>query len=108
MGLTNNLGLLGCFFVLAPANRCRISHSAIQLGLFVDILNLSMKKILCVIGTRPEAIKMAPVILALQKESWAEVRVLATAQHRHMLDQVLNFFGIEPDIDLAPIRRSPR
>lgn len=59
-----------------------------------------MRKILCIIGTRPEAIKMAPVILALKKESWADVRVLATAQHRHMLDQVLSFFNIEPDIDL--------
>lgn len=59
-----------------------------------------MKKILTVIGTRPEAIKMAPVILALKKEPWANVRVLATAQHRQMLDQVNQFFGIEPDIDL--------
>ncbi|MFZ5698847.1 MAG: non-hydrolyzing UDP-N-acetylglucosamine 2-epimerase [Pseudomonadota bacterium] len=59
-----------------------------------------VSKILCVVGTRPEAIKMAPVILALKKEPWAEVRVLATAQHRHMLDQVLKFFDIEPDIDL--------
>ncbi|MEJ5023689.1 non-hydrolyzing UDP-N-acetylglucosamine 2-epimerase [Brucella anthropi] len=63
-----------------------------------------MKKVLCVVGTRPEAIKMAPVILGLQKESWAEVRVLATAQHRQMLDQVLNFFDIEPDIDLNIMR----
>lgn len=63
-----------------------------------------MKKILCVVGTRPEAIKMAPVILALKKEPWANVRVLATAQHRHMLDQVLSFFDIEPDIDLDIMR----
>lgn len=62
------------------------------------------KKLLCVVGTRPEAIKMAPVILALKNEPWANVRVLATAQHRHMLDQVLNFFGIEPDIDLDIMR----
>ena len=61
-------------------------------------------KIMCTVGTRPEAIKMAPVILALKKQPWAEVRVLATAQHRHMLDQVLNFFGIEPDIDLNIMR----
>lgn len=61
-------------------------------------------KVLCVVGTRPEAIKMAPVILALENEPWAEVRVLATAQHRHMLDQVLNFFGVEPDIDLDIMR----
>ncbi|ADC63062.1 non-hydrolyzing UDP-N-acetylglucosamine 2-epimerase [Allochromatium vinosum] len=65
-----------------------------------------MKKILCVIGTRPEAIKMAPVILALQNQSWAKVRVLATAQHRQMLDQVNNFFGIEPDIDLDIMRQN--
>jgi len=62
------------------------------------------KKILCVAGTRPEAIKMAPVILALKNESWADVRVLATAQHRQMLDQVMNFFGIEPDVDLNIMR----
>jgi UDP-N-acetylglucosamine 2-epimerase (non-hydrolysing) len=62
------------------------------------------KKIICVVGTRPEAIKMAPVILALKKEPWAEVRVLATAQHRHMLDQVLDVFGIKPDIDLDIMR----
>ncbi len=43
---------------------------------------------------------MAPVIIALKAKSWASVRVLATAQHRHMLDQVMSFFGIKPDIDL--------
>jgi UDP-N-acetylglucosamine 2-epimerase (non-hydrolysing) len=57
-------------------------------------------KIMCTVGTRPEAIKMAPVILALKQQAWAEVRVLATAQHRHMLDQVMTFFDIVPDIDL--------
>jgi len=62
------------------------------------------RKILCVAGTRPEAIKMAPVILALKQEPWAEVRVLATAQHRQMLDQVMQFFGIAPDIDLNIMR----
>ena len=50
------------------------------------------KRILAVVGTRPEAIKMAPVIRALRSEPWAEVRVLATAQHRQMLDQVLDAF----------------
>jgi UDP-N-acetylglucosamine 2-epimerase (non-hydrolysing) len=59
-----------------------------------------MKKIVCIVGTRPEAIKMAPVILALKKEPWVNVRVLATAQHRHMLDQVCQFFNITPDLDL--------
>jgi len=47
---------------------------------------------------------MAPVILALQSESWVDVRVLATAQHRHLLDQVLDFFGIKPHIDLNIMR----
>jgi UDP-N-acetylglucosamine 2-epimerase (non-hydrolysing) len=63
-----------------------------------------LKKILCTVGTRPEAIKMAPVILALQQETWAQVRVLATAQHRNLLDQVLKFFQIMPDIDLNIMR----
>jgi len=61
-------------------------------------------KIICTVGTRPEAIKMAPVILALKEQPWAEVKVLATAQHRNMLDQVLNFFDIKPDIDLNIMR----
>ena len=56
--------------------------------------------ILCIVGTRPEAIKMAPVILALKKKTWVNVRILATAQHRDILDQVLDLFGILPDIDL--------
>jgi UDP-N-acetylglucosamine 2-epimerase (non-hydrolysing) len=47
---------------------------------------------------------MAPVILALGHAPWARVRVLATAQHRHMLDQVLGLFGIEPDVDLDLMR----
>jgi len=62
------------------------------------------KKILVVVGTRPEAIKMAPVILALREEPWAEVTVLATAQHRQMLDQVMAAFEIKTDIDLNLMR----
>jgi UDP-N-acetylglucosamine 2-epimerase (non-hydrolysing) len=61
-------------------------------------------KILCAIGTRPEAIKMAPVIQALKKIPEIECRVLATAQHRNLLDQVLRVFDIEPDIDLDIMR----
>src|SRR4051794_34595274 len=57
-------------------------------------------RVLCVIGTRPEAIKMAPVVLALRQQPWACVRVLATAQHRDMLDQILPLFGITSHIDL--------
>lgn len=58
------------------------------------------RKIVCIVGTRPEAIKMAPVILRLKREPWAEVVVLATAQHRQMLDQVFALFGIKADVDL--------
>jgi UDP-N-acetylglucosamine 2-epimerase (non-hydrolysing) len=58
-------------------------------------------RILVVFGTRPEAIKMAPVVAALRDRSDAfTVRTCATAQHREMLDQVLAVFGIVPDIDL--------
>jgi UDP-N-acetylglucosamine 2-epimerase (non-hydrolysing) len=57
--------------------------------------------ILCVIGTRPEAIKMAPVVKALRAHpAGFAVTVVATAQHREMLDQILANFGIRPDIDL--------
>lgn len=63
-----------------------------------------IRKILCVVGTRPEAIKMAPIILALKKNPDFEVRVLATAQHRHLLDRVMEVFGIDPDIDLNIMR----
>jgi UDP-N-acetylglucosamine 2-epimerase (non-hydrolysing) len=63
-----------------------------------------VKTVLCVVGTRPEAVKMAPVILALRGEPWARARVLATAQHRRMLDQVLGLFGIAPDVDLDLMR----
>jgi len=62
------------------------------------------QRIIVVVGTRPEAIKMAPVYLAFKKEDRAEILLLATAQHRQMLDQVLSVFGIRPDIDLDIMR----
>lgn len=60
----------------------------------------SRKKIAVIFGTRPEAIKLAPVILALQADFRFECRVCVTAQHREMLDQVLEVFKIVPDHDL--------
>lgn len=63
-----------------------------------------MIKILVVIGTRPEAIKMAPVIRALKSGTYFTVKVCVTAQHREMLDQVLVLFGIKPDYDLNLMR----
>ena len=61
-------------------------------------------KVLTVFGTRPEAIKMAPVVLALQASTALESRVCVTAQHRQMLDQVLGLFKITPDYDLDLMR----
>lgn len=58
------------------------------------------RKVLCIVGTRPEAIKMAPVIKALQAERHIECQVLATAQHRGLLDQILDGFAITADLDL--------
>ena len=57
-------------------------------------------KILTVFGTRPEAIKMAPLALALMADQRFEAKVCVTAQHREMLDQVLELFDIQPDFDL--------
>jgi UDP-N-acetylglucosamine 2-epimerase (non-hydrolysing) len=59
-----------------------------------------MKKILCVFGTRPEAIKMAPLVKALELDKRFDAKVCVTAQHREMLDQVLELFDIKPDYDL--------
>ena len=60
-----------------------------------------MKKVLIVFGTRPEAIKMAPVVKAFQEATeFFKTKVCVTAQHREMLDQALNFFHITPDYDL--------
>ncbi|WP_082069255.1 non-hydrolyzing UDP-N-acetylglucosamine 2-epimerase [Pseudomonas sp. ES3-33] len=57
-------------------------------------------KTLCVFGTRPEAIKMAPLVLALASDDRFESKVCVTGQHREMLDQVLDLFGIKPEFDL--------
>jgi len=57
-------------------------------------------KIMTVFGTRPEGVKMAPIIKELQKRETIEQVVCITAQHREMLDQVINLFGIIPDYDL--------
>ena len=58
------------------------------------------KKISFIFGTRPEAIKLSPLILALKNHPDIEAHVCVTAQHREMLDQVLEVFDIQPDVDL--------
>lgn len=65
---------------------------------------MDRKHITIVIGTRPEAIKMAPVYLALKRTSEFRTTLVATAQHRQMLDQVLDVFGMTPDADLQIMR----
>lgn len=59
-----------------------------------------IKKILIIFGTRPEAIKMAPLVHCCDKDARVEYKVCVTAQHREMLDQVMDLFQIEPDFDL--------
>jgi UDP-N-acetylglucosamine 2-epimerase (non-hydrolysing) len=61
-------------------------------------------KILSVFGTRPEAVKMAPIVKLLDRTAGVESRVCVTAQHRQMLDQVLNLFEIKPNYDLDLMR----
>ncbi|MFM1648439.1 non-hydrolyzing UDP-N-acetylglucosamine 2-epimerase [Aeromonas salmonicida] len=61
---------------------------------------IKAQRVLIVFGTRPEAIKMAPIVKAFQANRKIDVRVCVTGQHREMLDQVLNLFEIEPEYDL--------
>ena len=63
-----------------------------------------MKKVLTVFGTRPEAIKMAPLVKALAEDEDVDAKVCVTAQHRQMLDQVLDLFEIVPEFDLDLMR----
>lgn len=60
-----------------------------------------MKKVMTIFGTRPEAIKMCPLVLELKRRKELEVRVCVTGQHKKMLEQVLNVFHVQPDYDLS-------
>lgn len=64
------------------------------------------KRILIIFGTRPEAIKMAPVVKAFKNDNRFETKVCVTAQHRDMLDQVLDLFSIKPDYDLDIMKQN--
>jgi UDP-N-acetylglucosamine 2-epimerase (non-hydrolysing) len=66
----------------------------------LEEVKMSTKKIITIFGTRPEAIKMAPLVKELEKREQIESKVCVTAQHREMLDQVLELFDIKPDFDL--------
>ena len=63
-----------------------------------------MKKIMLIFGTRPEAIKMCPLVNELKKRETIETKVCVTGQHRQMLDQVLKTFDVKPDYDLAVMK----
>ena len=67
-----------------------------------------MKRILVVLGTRPEVIKLAPVVHTLSDMETVETRICSTAQHREMLDDALRAFELEPEIDLALMRDNQR
>jgi len=73
-------------------------------GGFFNYFAADTMKVLTVFGTRPEAIKLAPVVKALAAARDTDLRVCVTAQHREMLDQVLELFGIVPDDDLDLMR----
>lgn len=66
----------------------------------------TMKKILLVFGTRPEAIKMCPLVNELKKRKNLAIKVCVTGQHREMLDQVLHVFKVSPDYDLAVMKEN--
>ena len=60
-----------------------------------------MKKVMLIFGTRPEAIKMCPLVLELERHPEFETVVCVTGQHRQMLDQILDCFHVQPDYDLC-------
>lgn len=70
------------------------------------MIKLVQQKVLIVFGTRPEAIKMAPVVKVFKQHAAIDVRVCVTGQHREMLDQVLELFEIQPDYDLNIMKPS--
>lgn len=81
-----------------------------MLGIDYLVLNSTigvniMRKIMTVFGTRPEAIKMAPLVKALEKDSMLEPIIVVTAQHREMLDSVLKTFNIKPHYDLNIMKK---
>ncbi len=67
-----------------------------------------MHRISVILGTRPEAIKLAPVVVALRRLPAVECRVCVTAQHRELLDQTLGPLGIRADVDLDLMRPAKR
>jgi len=78
-----------------------VDSSAIFVHILLQKCNRRRVKLTVVFGTRPEAIKLAPIVHRLANATWCTLRVVVTGQHTEMLDQVLELFGIVPDSDLA-------
>jgi UDP-N-acetylglucosamine 2-epimerase (non-hydrolysing) len=68
-------------------------------------MNMKNKRVMVICGTRPEAIKMAPLVKRLHETPSLDVILCSTGQHREMLDQVMSLFGLTPDIDLGIMRK---
>lgn len=64
-----------------------------------------MKRYMVLYGTRPEAIKLCPLILALRRQPWVQLQVVSSGQHRDMPRSVLRYFGVTPDVDLGLMQR---
>jgi len=64
-----------------------------------------VRKILIIFGTRPEAIKLAPIIIKLRNEDWCQLTICNTGQHKELVDEVLKLFKITPDIDLSLMKK---
>lgn len=89
------------FYSFSLPGRCRVGLRAAWVQ---EVWFMKPLRVLSIFGTRPEAVKMAPVVRALAQTPGIDSRVCVTAQHRQMLDQVLNLFEIQPDVDLNLMR----
>ena len=91
---------------LSIKNNKLINHNCLrQYGQYKEVLPIKKLKVITIFGTRPEAVKMAPLVKELQKRAEIDIKVCVTAQHREMLDQVLELFDITPDFDLNIMRK---
>src|SRR5262249_23619036 len=118
--MTGGCGFRVCLFVFSALWRCvcspcarsktsdavdvRAAHAELQPVLIVREWRMNrvrQRRVVSVIGPRPEAVKMAPVLMELaRRHEQLESILISTAQHREMLDQILTVFRIQPDIDL--------
>lgn len=94
------VAILAVLSVLGSKNLLGGKKNMVKTKEVREVLNKEKIKVMVVFGTRPEAIKMCPLVLKLREHEEIETVVCVTAQHRQMLDQVLKAFKIEPEYDL--------